>query len=503
MKPQATFLTKLYSLLERQENHHMIRWDAAGEHIIVERPEQLAQHVLPSVYRQSRFASFSRQLNIYGFMRKVNLRNVNPAIDDPDASTWSHPTLNRRSPPDIVANFKRRVPPRLPKTRKRDIIDPTNLTPRSAVATSNPALPNSVLAHKGVVGRARGFSAPGSFNPGSHAGATSWGAVGYDRTSTTLPPLTVPEVPSQNVYGSQPPLSPQDSPPSHYSQPLPSYPTSASQLSASSYNAYPSEGNWSSHSQGAATNGGSHGISLLLNPSSGQSRPTPTINTSYSPFSAVNMSGEHSASSLSPDQSRPPTGYSSVSSMPYDDHLHDYSRPGSAHHRPSSPAFRPHASKNSYNTTSLRVGRARGHSHVGNPYPRVYAEQDRSSTSPPCADDVDHAGGTLPRARSLIHLPSMDPYNQLHSQGPQSSEYTSYGMEVGQGHHAGWNRVRSSTSTSSMSAASHASSSQAHTPESYTAPNDAGIHRYSPDYGYVPINEHMPQYTAKPLQANI
>lgn len=52
------------SLLERPENHHMIRWDSAGEHIIVERPEQLALHVLPSVYRQSRFASFSRQLNV-------------------------------------------------------------------------------------------------------------------------------------------------------------------------------------------------------------------------------------------------------------------------------------------------------------------------------------------------------------------------------------------------------------------------------------------------------
>jgi hypothetical protein len=27
-------------------------------------------------------------IKIYGFMRKVNLRNVDPAIDDPDASTW-------------------------------------------------------------------------------------------------------------------------------------------------------------------------------------------------------------------------------------------------------------------------------------------------------------------------------------------------------------------------------------------------------------------------------
>ena len=79
-KQQATFLTKLYasvvyfspklkltipnSLLERPEYHHMIRWDPKGEQIIVERPEQLALHVLPSIYRQSRFASFSRQLNV-------------------------------------------------------------------------------------------------------------------------------------------------------------------------------------------------------------------------------------------------------------------------------------------------------------------------------------------------------------------------------------------------------------------------------------------------------
>ena len=54
----------LNSLLERPEYQHMIRWDGKGEQIIVERPEQLALHVLPSIYRQSRFASFSRQLNV-------------------------------------------------------------------------------------------------------------------------------------------------------------------------------------------------------------------------------------------------------------------------------------------------------------------------------------------------------------------------------------------------------------------------------------------------------
>ena len=118
-------------------------------------------------------------------MRKVNLRNVDPAIDDPDASTWcefrthripardvrlnyapllAHPTLNRHSPPEVVANFKRRVPPRLPKPRKNNPEVPQIPPPRSAIGTSPVpfSMPTGDLSpYKG--GRARGFSAPGSY----------------------------------------------------------------------------------------------------------------------------------------------------------------------------------------------------------------------------------------------------------------------------------------------------------------------------------------------------
>ena len=41
-----------------------MRWDEIGEVIIIEKPEELAEKILPLVYRQSRFASFSRQLNV-------------------------------------------------------------------------------------------------------------------------------------------------------------------------------------------------------------------------------------------------------------------------------------------------------------------------------------------------------------------------------------------------------------------------------------------------------
>ncbi|KAF8974405.1 HSF-type DNA-binding-domain-containing protein [Flammula alnicola] len=518
-KPQATFLTKLYALLERPDNQHMIRWDPAGEHIIVERPEQLALHVLPSIYRQSRFASFSRQLNIYGFMRKVNLRNVDPAIDDPDASTWSHPTLNRHSPPEVVANFKRRVPPRLPKPRKRDVQEQLSIPPpRSAIGMGPVPLtvPSSVghPSHKlvgGAMGRARGFSAPGSFTPlGQGGGAAGWGN-NYRHSPHTLHPIT-----------------PADDAPTSSFHPMSTYSSSTRDMvvpSSQQYSGYPTE-------QNNCHNGS---LSSLLNPSNnGYSRPTPTINTSYgSPFSSMPMQGEHSASSLSPD-SRPTTGYSmsSVSSVPYQD---DYSRPNSSHHRPISPS-RPNSSKGSAyptnNSGSLRVGRARRHSQAMSPYPSPYDhnEQQRPSTSPQPPIDPDHhnphhthqsTGGGLTRVRSMIQLPSVDPYSFANSQadfaysaipGQASMDSSMGGGGGGDGGVNGWGahgashpssqpgrNIRPSTSTSSISAASHTSSSQANTPpvpENYNGETD--INRFSPDFGFVPMDGHLHHYNKVP-----
>ncbi|RXK36871.1 hypothetical protein M231_05845 [Tremella mesenterica] len=123
---QPTFLTKLYAILEQPEYHHIIRWDKDESTIIIEKPEELADKILPLVYKQSRFASFSRQLNIYGWMRKVSLRHVEKGINDPDASTWSHPFLRRTSTQAEILGFKRRVPPRPSQAKKRQQSSPQN-----------------------------------------------------------------------------------------------------------------------------------------------------------------------------------------------------------------------------------------------------------------------------------------------------------------------------------------------------------------------------------------
>ncbi|KAF7355172.1 AGC/RSK protein kinase [Mycena sanguinolenta] len=529
-KPQATFLTKLYALLERPENHHMIRWDPQGEHIVVERPEQLALHVLPSIYRQSRFASFSRQLNIYGFMRKVNLRNVDPAIDDPDASTWSHPTLNRHSPPEVVANFKRRVPPRLPKPRKRDIHDsPAIPPPRSAIGMGPVPLtvPSSVgpSAHKsGHISRPRGFSAPGAFPPIIQGSA--WNG-GYSRAA--LPPLTVPSDsshlshPMSGYHHSPHPLNPMtpsdDSPTSPAFNSMPPYQTPSQ---------YPySDSHWSSQNTSYSSHNGS--LSSLLNPSNGgYSRPTPTINTSYgSPFSSMPM--EHSASSMSPD-SRPTTGYSmsSVSSLPYQD-SNDYSRPSSSHHRPISPS-RPHSSSKSYtnnsNSSQTSLGivrRPRRHSQAMSPYPSPYEQatspDQRPSTSPQPIDDqgqhhplkcgrasarAEHDPASVRRpvqllagaGRSLCVQRRWLGHERLRMGAKQPRAPVDGGVEhqrciahvVVAGEHAagtGWRLPRGRGHQSLLSP-----------PRPRIRFTDAHPSTVSPDFGYVAMNEHLPPHHA-------
>lgn len=464
-------------------------------------------------------------------MRKVNLRNVDPAIDDPDASTWSHPTLNRNSSPDVVANFKRRVPPRLPKPRKRDTQEaPTIPPPRSAIGMGPVPLtvPSTVgNGHKSTpsIGRARGFSAPGSFTPLIHGGgAAGWGSS-YPRS--TLPPLTVPSDPpmshhhgmyNQNHSHNLHSISPATESPSTqfsamgsssgYSHPTHSHNDTIVQSSQYPY----SDQSWSFSPNGSSPSH-SGSLSSLLNPqsSSGYSRPTPTINTSYtSNYSGISVHNDHSPPSLSPD-SRPTTGYSmsSVSSLPYEETHHhhgyhsmshnDYSRPGSSHHRPGSPGLsRPPSSTTKYAPASLSIRRPRRHSQAMSPYPSPY-EQDRPSTSPHPVDE-----GSMPRVRSMIQLPSAD-YG--FGGGVNHPEFA-YSAGVGGAAsidsldtRGGWGQhhsARPSTSASSISAASHTSSSQANTPpigDGY-GHGETDINRFSPDFGFMPMNEHMqPQYT--------
>lgn len=131
----------------------IIRWDDAGEIIIIERPDELADKVLPLIYRQSRFASFSRQLNVSRqppvavvvqrllpsrsmvgcarsafVMSRVGLstRTRAPGVsalgllrqETRPLTATAHTFLRRDSTKEEILSFKRRVPPRPSQAQK-------------------------------------------------------------------------------------------------------------------------------------------------------------------------------------------------------------------------------------------------------------------------------------------------------------------------------------------------------------------------------------------------
>jgi hypothetical protein len=403
----------------------------------------------------------------------------------------------------MVANFKRRVPPRLPKPRKRDL---DAQPPRSAIGHA-PSLPHPPAQDNKTLGRARSFTTPGSFSQSNGTGPGQWNAThgGAPSIKPPLPPLLVPEPLSQQPYAQHHPIhpiTPTDEPQSQYNGPFTySAPPPRDPIIHPQQYGYTDQSNWPT-----STGGHSGSLSSLLNPSSShgqhQGRPTPMIDTSYSAPSFF-LQAEHSASSISPDSrpntgysipdSRPNTGYSvtSVSSLPpYDDQMNDYSRPGSSH-VPLSP-IRPTSSKSAYGS-SLSIRRnSRRHSQALNPYPSPYSsynyeDQQRPSTSPA---PFDHSSSGISRVRSMVQLPSLEPYgftsqaefaynpvsadsgvdgqSSVQSQSPFQHQYQQQVQQpASQG---GWSQ-RPSTSTSTISQAS----SQVRTPDQY--PQDTQLHR--------------------------
>ena len=363
----------------------------------------------------------------------------------------------------------------------------------SPIPLTSPSTASHIkIASPPIPGRSRGFSAPGSFTPLNQGPPNPWSNPGYHPRSA-LPPLTVPSDPPHlshpASYHSSHLNTPIDDSPSSGPFTIPYSGANREMLMPSSHYPYSEQNNWGSYpanSGNASSHGGS--LSSLLNPSgTGYSRPTPTINTSYgSPFSSMPMQDQNS--SVSPD-SRPATGYSisSISSIQYQEDLHDYSRPNSSHHRPSSPV-RPQSSKSAFPTGSLSVRRDRRHSHAMSPYPNPYDHSDqRPSASPQPADE--HPSSGLPRVRSMMQFPSAsDPYGLAPPQAefaysalPGAVNHPSNIDSMNDSHGWAHRNVRPSTSTSSISAASHTSSSQANTPpvsDNYSGETDISRCKY-------------------------
>ncbi|KAG9229882.1 putative heat shock factor protein [Amylocarpus encephaloides] len=67
------FVQKLSSFLDGAKNTDLIRWSDRGDSFVVLDEDEFAKTLIPELFKHNNYASFVRQLNMYGFHKRVGL----------------------------------------------------------------------------------------------------------------------------------------------------------------------------------------------------------------------------------------------------------------------------------------------------------------------------------------------------------------------------------------------------------------------------------------------
>ncbi|KAL2759457.1 hypothetical protein ACRALDRAFT_1067728 [Sodiomyces alcalophilus JCM 7366] len=95
------FVQKLSSFLDEEKNIDLIRWSDKGDSFIVLDEDEFAKTLIPELFKHNNYASFVRQLNMYGFHKRVGLSDNSMRASErknKSPSEYSNPYFRRGHP---------------------------------------------------------------------------------------------------------------------------------------------------------------------------------------------------------------------------------------------------------------------------------------------------------------------------------------------------------------------------------------------------------------------
>src|SRR5262249_13881141 len=99
----AAFIAKLYAMVEDDKYQSLIHWNGTGG-FVVPNPDEFAKEVLPQYFKHNNFASFVRQLNMYGFHKGTASVHAMPASSAGGASSPSPSSVAAPAPAEASNN---------------------------------------------------------------------------------------------------------------------------------------------------------------------------------------------------------------------------------------------------------------------------------------------------------------------------------------------------------------------------------------------------------------